>query len=86
MEQYLNPNQSRDHEPTDYENLLGDAIEQALARFDHERRLDPATIHRHDPRLKRRPRLHHPPLAHVAPGISPRAASSSFTSRFGTLP
>lgn len=36
MEQYLNPNQSRDHEPTDYENLLGDAIEQAYAAGIHD--------------------------------------------------
>jgi hypothetical protein len=31
MQQYLNPHQSRERPPTDYENLLGDAIEQAYA-------------------------------------------------------
>ncbi len=31
MAQYLNPHQARRHEPTMYENLLGDAIERAYA-------------------------------------------------------
>jgi hypothetical protein len=29
---YLNPHQTRDAEPTDYENLLADAIEAAFGR------------------------------------------------------
>jgi hypothetical protein len=29
--QYLNPHQSRKREPTQFENLLGDAIERAFA-------------------------------------------------------
>ena len=36
MQPYLNPNQTRDHEPTDYENLLGDAIEAAYAAGIHD--------------------------------------------------
>jgi len=34
--QYLNPHQSRDREPTDYENLLGDGIEKAYAAGVHD--------------------------------------------------
>lgn len=30
QEQYLDPHQTRDREPTDYENLLGDALEKAF--------------------------------------------------------
>ena len=30
-EQYLNSHQTREHEPTEYENLLGDALERAFA-------------------------------------------------------
>jgi hypothetical protein len=33
---YLNPHQSRDHEPTTWENLLGDAIERAYAAGKHD--------------------------------------------------
>lgn len=33
---YLNPHQTRDREPTDYENLLGDALEKAFADGVHE--------------------------------------------------
>lgn len=33
---YLKPHQTRDHEPTDYENLLGDAIERAYANGIHD--------------------------------------------------
>ncbi len=29
--QYLNAHQTRDHDPTDYENLLADGIEKAFA-------------------------------------------------------
>jgi hypothetical protein len=36
QEQYLDPHQTRDREPTDYENLLGDALEKAFARGVHE--------------------------------------------------
>lgn len=36
MDQYLNPHQTRDHEPTDYENLLGDGIEKAYAAGIHD--------------------------------------------------
>ena len=34
--QYLNRHQTRAHEPTDYENLLGDAIERAYAAGIHD--------------------------------------------------
>ena len=34
--QYLNPHQTRDREPTDYENLLADGIEKAFAANIHE--------------------------------------------------
>ena len=34
--QYLVVHQTRDREPTDYENLLADGIEQAYARGIHE--------------------------------------------------
>ncbi len=36
MAQYLNPHQARRHEPTMYENLLGDAIERAYAAGHHD--------------------------------------------------
>lgn len=35
-DRYLNPHQSRDHVPTVYENLLGDAIERAYAAGKHD--------------------------------------------------
>ena len=34
--QYLNPHQTRDREPTDYENLLADGIEKAFAAQVHD--------------------------------------------------
>lgn len=34
--QYLNPNQTRDREPTDYENILADGIEKAYAEGAHD--------------------------------------------------
>lgn len=34
--QYLEVHQTRDHEPDDYENLLGDAIEKAFAAGIHD--------------------------------------------------
>ncbi len=34
--QYLNSHQTRDREPTDYENLLADGIEKAYAAGIHE--------------------------------------------------
>lgn len=33
---YLNAHQTRDREPTDYENLLGDALEKAFAAGVHD--------------------------------------------------
>ncbi len=33
---YLNPHQTRDREPNDYENILGDGIERAYAAGAHE--------------------------------------------------
>jgi Recombinase-like helix-turn-helix domain len=33
---YLNPNQARDREPDDWQNLLGDAIERAFAAGIHD--------------------------------------------------
>ena len=33
---YLNPHQTREREPTDYENLLGDALEKAFAAGVHD--------------------------------------------------
>ena len=33
---YLNPHQSRDREPVDWQNLLGDAIERAFAAGVHD--------------------------------------------------
>lgn len=36
QEAYLNPHQTRDREPTDYENLLADALEKAFAAGVHE--------------------------------------------------
>jgi hypothetical protein len=33
---YLSAHQTRDREPTDYENLLGDALEKAFAAGVHE--------------------------------------------------
>ena len=33
---YLNPHQSRDRAPDDYQNLLGDAIERAFAAGVHD--------------------------------------------------
>ena len=33
---YLNAHQARDREPTDYENLLGDALEKAFAAGIHD--------------------------------------------------
>ena len=33
---YLDPHQTRDRAPTDYENLLGDAIEKAFAAGVHD--------------------------------------------------
>ena len=33
---YLNPHQTRDRDPTDYENLLGDALEKAFAAGVHD--------------------------------------------------
>lgn len=33
---YLNPHQSRDREPDDYQNLLGDAIERSFAAGIHD--------------------------------------------------
>lgn len=33
---YLNPHKARDHAPTVYENLLGDAIERAYAAGKHD--------------------------------------------------
>jgi len=33
---YLNPHQSRDRVPDDYQNLLGDAIERAFAAGVHD--------------------------------------------------
>ena len=33
---YLNPHQSRDREPDDWQNLLGDAIERAFAAGVHD--------------------------------------------------
>jgi hypothetical protein len=35
-QQYLNAHQTRDREPTDYENLLGDGIEKAYAAGIHD--------------------------------------------------
>jgi hypothetical protein len=35
MERYLEPHQARKHAPTQYENLLGDAIERAFAQGFH---------------------------------------------------
>lgn len=34
--QSLNPHQHRDHEPSDYENLLGDALERSFAAGVHD--------------------------------------------------
>jgi len=34
--QYLNPHQTRRHEPDTYENLLGDAIERCFAAGVHD--------------------------------------------------
>jgi hypothetical protein len=34
--QYLNPHQTREREPTDYENLLADGIEKAFAANLHD--------------------------------------------------
>ena len=34
--QYLNPHQTRDREPTDYENLLADGLEKAYAANIHD--------------------------------------------------
>lgn len=36
MDRYLEPHQARRREPTQYENLLGDAIERAYAQGLHE--------------------------------------------------
>ncbi|MDB5534517.1 MAG: hypothetical protein JWO28_2832 [Hyphomicrobiales bacterium] len=36
QQQYLNAHQTRDREPTDYENLLGDGIEKAYAAGIHD--------------------------------------------------
>lgn len=36
MERYLEPHQARQRPPTQYENLLGDAIEYAFAQGIHE--------------------------------------------------
>ena len=36
QETYLNPHQTRDREPTDYENLLGDALEKAFGAGLHD--------------------------------------------------
>ena len=33
---HLDPHQSRSHEPTDYENLLGDALESAYGAQIHD--------------------------------------------------
>lgn len=34
--QALNPHQHRDHEPSDYENVLGDALERSFAAGVHD--------------------------------------------------
>ena len=34
--QYLNPHQTRDREPTDYENLLADGLEKVYAANIHD--------------------------------------------------
>ena len=34
--QFLNPHQTRDREPTDYENLLADGVEKAFAANVHD--------------------------------------------------
>lgn len=36
MDRYLEPHQARWREPTQYENLLGDALERAYARQIHD--------------------------------------------------
>ena len=36
MEHHLDPHQSREHEPTDYENILGDGLERAYASGVHD--------------------------------------------------
>lgn len=36
LEPYLEPHQTRDHEPDAYENLLGDAIERCYAAGIHD--------------------------------------------------
>ncbi|WP_197419245.1 MULTISPECIES: recombinase-like helix-turn-helix domain-containing protein [Burkholderia] len=36
MDRYLEPHQARRREPTQYENLLGDAIERAFAQGFHD--------------------------------------------------
>lgn len=36
MDRYLEPHQARRREPTQYENLLGDAIERAFAQGLHD--------------------------------------------------
>lgn len=36
MDRYLEPHQARTHEPSQYENLLGDSIERAYAQGLHD--------------------------------------------------
>lgn len=48
--QYLNPHQSRRREPTQWENLLGDAIERAFAAGHWELEALVAQLNRSGPR------------------------------------